>query len=112
MRRMQCSRGYPGPPSPQFGQPAPYGYQPAYQVQRSTNGLAIASMVLGILWIYWGGSILALIYGYVARRQIRERQQAGDGMAITGIVLGWVGVGILAIIIVVAVISTAVNSSG
>jgi hypothetical protein len=32
------------------------------------NGLAIASMVLGILWLYWIGSILALIFGLVARQ--------------------------------------------
>ena len=34
-----------------------------------TNGLAVASMVLGILWIYWIGSVLALVFGYVARNQ-------------------------------------------
>ena len=32
-------------------------------VTTRTNGLAIASMVLGILWIYWIGSILALVFG-------------------------------------------------
>jgi hypothetical protein len=28
-----------------------------------TNGLAIASMVLGIVWVYWLGSVLALVFG-------------------------------------------------
>ena len=32
--------------------------------------MAIASMVLGILWIVWIGSILALVFGYVAKSQI------------------------------------------
>ncbi|RKN44968.1 DUF4190 domain-containing protein [Streptomyces hoynatensis] len=67
-----------------------------------TNGMAIASMVLGIVWIYWVGSILALIFGYVARRQIQERHEGGGGMATAGIVLGWVGVGVLALVLVVA----------
>ncbi len=58
----------------------------------STNGLAIASPVLGIVWLGWVGSILALIFGIAARRQIRQRRQAGDGLAIAGIVLGAVGV--------------------
>ena len=31
------------------------------------NGKAIASMVLGILWLYWIGSILALVLGYIAQ---------------------------------------------
>jgi hypothetical protein len=71
---------------------------------RSTNGLAIASMVLGILWIYWIGSILALVFGYVAKGQIDRSggQQTGRGMAIAGIVLGWIGVGFLALFLVLA----------
>ena len=62
--------------------------------------MAIASMVLGILWLYWIGSILALVFGYVAKKQIRERGEAGGGMATAGIVLGWIGVGILAAVLV------------
>jgi hypothetical protein len=64
--------------------------------------MAIASMVLGILWIYWVGSILALIFGYVARDQIKRNGQQGDGMAVAGIVLGWVGIGILAAVLIIA----------
>lgn len=68
-------------------------------VQRPTpaprsNGFAIASMVLGILWVYWIGSVLALIFGYKARQDIAASngEQGGAGMATAGIVLGWVGV--------------------
>ena len=94
-----------GPPPGYGQQPPPYGqpgYGPGYGYPqpRSTNGFAIASMVLGILWIYWIGSILALIFGYVARGQIKAGNQQGDGMAIAGIVLGWIGVGILLLLIV------------
>ncbi|MGH3909384.1 MAG: DUF4190 domain-containing protein [Pseudonocardiaceae bacterium] len=67
-------------------------------------------MVLGILWIYWIGSILALIFGYVARSQIRERGESGDGMAIAGIVLGWIGIGILGLILFFAVVAAAVGA--
>jgi hypothetical protein len=64
---------------------------------RTTNGLAIAAMVLGIVWVYWIGSILALIFGYIAKGQINESagRQGGKGMAIAGIVLGWVGIATL-----------------
>jgi hypothetical protein len=94
---------------PPYGQPFPpqpygYGYPPP---PRRTNGLAIASMVLGIVWIYWIGSILALVFGYVARRQIRQRGESGDGMAIAGIVLGWVGVGALVLLFVVGFMASA-----
>jgi Domain of unknown function (DUF4190) len=74
-----------------YGQP--YGYPPV--VPQRTNGMAIASMVLGILWLYWIGSVLALVFGYIAKNQIRERGEGGAGMATAGIVLGWIGIGIL-----------------
>jgi hypothetical protein len=90
------------PPAPVFSAYAPYG---APVVQTATNGLAIASMVLGILWLWWVGSILALVFGYVAKGQIDRSagRQTGRGMAIAGIVLGWIGVAVLAIVIVFAV---------
>ena len=90
-----------GPPQGPYGPPTGFGghgYPPPYGYgypPRRTNGFAIASMVLGIVWIYWIGSVLALVFGYVARSQIRERGEGGDGMAIAGIVLGWIGVGVL-----------------
>jgi hypothetical protein len=74
-------------------------------VQKTTNGLAIAAMVLGIVWVYWVGSVLALIFGYIAKGQIRnsDGRQGGNGMAIAGIVLGWVGIGTLTLMIVLGV---------
>jgi hypothetical protein len=69
-------------------------------------------MVLGILWIWWLGSILALVFGYMARKQIRENHQNGDGMAIAGIVLGWIGLGTLVIVALVAIAGAGSGSSG
>jgi Domain of unknown function (DUF4190)/Protein of unknown function (DUF2510) len=89
--------------------PAPdVGYAQA-QAPRGTNGFAIASLVLGILWIYWIGSILALVFGYVAKSQIDGSQgrQGGRGMAIAGIVLGWIGVAILGLVIVLVIIGVS-----
>lgn len=107
--------GYPPPPPPDPGegpwpqlpqqpwpQQTPYGQPPP---SRSTNGLAIASMVLGIVWVWWVGSLLALIFGYIALRQIKRSNgwQQGRGMAIAGVVLGWVGVGTLVLFVVLAI---------
>jgi hypothetical protein len=71
----------------------------------TTSGLAIASMVLGILWIYWIGSIVALVLGYLSLREIRQSPQRieGKGMAIAGIVLGWIGVTTLLLAIAMGV---------
>jgi hypothetical protein len=47
-----------------------------------------------------------VILGHIARRQIRETGENGDGMALAGLILGYVGIGlsvIFAVIIVVVV---------
>lgn len=97
------------PPAPPAAQP--YGYvpptpvyaPPIYAQPTKTNGFAIASMVLGIVWVYWVGSLLALIFGLVATNQIKQSQgrQTGEGMAIAGIVLGIIGLAILLLLIII-----------
>lgn len=100
------------PPPPMQPPPPGYNYGPPQAQRQSTNGLAIASMVLGIVWIYWIGSILALVFGYMARKQIDQSggREGGRGMATAGIVLGWIGVGTLTLIVVIAVGSSIANS--
>lgn len=71
--------------------------QAVYAQQQGTNGFSVASLVLAILWIVWLGSVLALVFGYIAMGQINKTggRQGGKGLAIAGIVLGWIGVGTL-----------------
>tara|TARA_B100000959_G_scaffold218882_1_gene231066 strand:- start:677 stop:955 length:279 start_codon:yes stop_codon:yes gene_type:complete len=77
------------------------------QPQGGTSGLGIASMVLGIVWIYWIGSILAVIFGHVALSKIRKDPSIGGrGFAIAGISLGWTGVGILLLVVVSALVAS------
>ena len=89
-------------------QPVPYrpGAHPA--VQR-TNAMAVASMVCGISQIFFWflAGIPAIVFGHVARRQIRETGEAGSGMATVGLVLGYVGVlvPIIALITLVALLT-------
>ncbi len=75
--------------SPPPGQPAAAFSQ--------TNGLAIASVLLAVLWFAGIGAVLALVFGYRARRQIKNSAgtQTGSGLATAGIILGWIGITIL-----------------
>ena len=62
---------------------------------RQTSTLAIISLVFGLLgWSFvpWIGSLVAIITGHMARREIRAAngQLDGDGLAVAGLVLGWV----------------------
>ncbi len=66
---------------------------------RQTNSLAVVSLVAGILgWtlLPFLGSVVAIICGHMARGEIRRSQgmQEGDGMAIAGLVMGYLVVAI------------------
>jgi hypothetical protein len=37
---------------------------------------------------------IAAIMGHIARRQVQERNEQGDGFALAGIIVGWVTTGI------------------
>ena len=69
-------------------------------------GRAVASLVLGILWIRWIGSFLAVIFGHVALSQIKRAKgwKTGRGMALAGVVLGWIGMATLVLGLVGAMV--------
>jgi Domain of unknown function (DUF4190) len=90
--------GYQSPPVPGYwSQPPAPGFVPVTR----TNGLAIASLVLGILWLFWLGSLVGLVLGLVALKQIKARNQGGRGIAIAGVVLSvlWLVGFVVAIIV-------------
>jgi len=112
-----CHAGHPMAPEQQFcaacGAPRATGvvYVTTAPATR-TNGFAIASLVLGIVWIYGLGSILALVFGLVARSQINQSEgsQKGTGLAVAGIVLGIVGiVGLIALIVGIVLLAHNAN---
>jgi uncharacterized membrane protein len=74
----------------------PYAGVP-YAAPRRTNGLAIASLVCSCAGIFLLGipCVLGIIFGFVARSQIRRTNgaQEGAGLALSGIIVGFVFVG-------------------
>lgn len=59
-------------------------------------------MILGVMWLYGVGSILALIFGLIAKRQIRERGERGGALATAGIVLGIIGtIGMILLVVLI-----------
>lgn len=93
------SPGGAPPPGAPGGQPRP----------GSTNSLAIVSLILGITWLGWIGSIMAVVLGHVSLSQIKKTGQSGKGMAIAGLVLGYIGIltGALVLIFLVALANNA-----
>ena len=78
---------------------------------KQTSALAITSLVSGILgWtlLPFLGSLAAVITGHMARGEIRRSPDTleGDGMAIAGLVLGWVSlaIGLLTVLAIIGII--------
>jgi hypothetical protein len=70
-----------------------------------TNGLAIGSLVCSLCGFIPPATILAVIFGHVARRQIRGTGQRGDGLAIAGLIIGYIGVALWALIFIVGIVA-------
>jgi len=71
--------------------------QAAVPMNAPTNALAVVSLVFGILtWclVPFVGALVAVVCGHLARSEIRraprDAPQSGDGMALAGLVLGYV----------------------
>lgn len=85
---------------PQVYQQMPFG------AQRPTNGLAMAALICGLcqifFWVLTG--VPAIVLGHLARRQIRQTGEAGDGMALTGMILGYIGLALAVLFTVIIVL--------
>ncbi|TMR21227.1 DUF4190 domain-containing protein, partial [Nonomuraea turkmeniaca] len=83
------------PPSGGFGQPSggygPYGPPPQ---PRPTNGMAVASLVLGIIGLIFCGltSLPGVILGHIALNKIKRTGEEGQGMAMAGLVTSYITV--------------------
>lgn len=99
-------------------------FQPVAPATGKSNGKSIAAMVLGIVAFVPGFiitpfnvilSILAVVFGMIGKKEIAESGgvQGGRGMAVAGIVLGWVGIAFAIIAVIFIIIGVgALTMSG
>ena len=85
-----------------------YPDAPRPPLPRRTNGYAMAALACGAAQplTFMLTTIPAIIFGHVARRQIRETGEDGSLMATWGLALGWAGVAAIVLVIVVVVVAT------
>lgn len=80
---------------------------PAPVAQGHTNGTAVAALICGIAqFAFFPLFIPAIILGRSARRQIRVTGEQGDGLARAGLTLGYVGLALAVVGVVVFVFAT------
>ncbi len=103
------------PPAPVYGAPAPGYGAPAYGAPvgygqpgaaPKTNTFAIVSLVASVVGFFTGITFLVgIIFGHIAMSQIKKTGENGRGMAIAGLVVGYIGLllGIIAVIAFVGV---------
>lgn len=105
-------------------QPPPQGTEPGGWTQTpdgrwvhaapTASGKATAALVLGIVGLVLCPlvcSVLALVFGYQGRKEIDVSggRISGRGLAIAGIVLGWVGLVIWGLLVALGVIGAIVD---
>lgn len=119
----QPPAGQPGPTPPSYGTtpppygatPPPYGQPPAYQGQAyptaygygaypagpKTNTLSVFALIASIAGFIWLlpliGSVAGAIMGHLALGQIKRTGEKGYGMALAGVIVGWVGLALAVI---------------
>jgi uncharacterized protein DUF1707/uncharacterized protein DUF4190 len=78
-----------------------------------TNGFAIASLACGLAQLVFGplATIPAIVFGHVARGQIKRTGEQGAGLALAGLILGWAAV-ILGIVLVLGLAAVSVGTQG
>ena len=103
--------GYPLPSSGWGPPPGTAGPGGAPYAAPTTSGLAIASLITGLFfWCFVVPGIVSIVLGYVALEQISDSggRKKGRGLAIAGIVLGWVGLAVAGALVVLWFVSVLV----
>lgn len=85
-----------------------------------TSSLAVVSLIFGVLayvFLPGIGALVAVICGHSARSEIRRSPPGsieGDGMALAGLILGWIQIGcaIIAVAIAILIIAGAIAFHG
>ena len=69
----------------------------AFGLPPETSGKAIFSLVCGLLFLFLPLSVVAVVFGHLSLSEIRRSagRLTGTGLAVTGLVLGYIGVVLL-----------------
>jgi hypothetical protein len=95
---------YPPPP----GYPAP-GYAPMYVQSAQTNTMAILALIFAFVL-----APLGIVFGHMAKKQIKNTGEQGEGLATAGLIIGYIFTGIYIVVcgIYVVVLGALFSTAG
>jgi hypothetical protein len=79
----------------------------AFGLPPETSGKAIFSLVCGILFLFPLTAIAAVLFGHLSLSEIRRSagRLSGKGLAVTGLILGYVGVAFASVWLIIGAVS-------
>ena len=80
----------PQQPYPPYGAPVP---------AKPSDNKAIVSFVLSLVWVGGLASIAAVILGHLSRSEARKQGRAPNGLALAGLILGYLGIAATALMV-------------
>ena len=83
----------------------PYVDHPQFGPVQPTNTKAILSLVFA--FIFWP---LSIVFGHMARKQIRQSNESGAGLALAGLIISYVCLGFFVLVMLLLVIGLAATA--
>jgi len=109
-------------PAPGYAQAPGYTQAPGYAQAPSaapTNTMAIVSMISSIIgWFAFGSlCIVGVILGHISLKQLKTSGEGGRGMALTGLIMGYIGIagwviGLIIFLIVLGIAGASIAAAG
>lgn len=109
-------------PAPGYTQAPGYTAAPGYAqapAAAPTNTMAIVSMISSIIgWFAFGSlCIVGVILGHISLKQIKTSGEGGRGMALTGVIMGYIGIagwviGLIIFFVVLGIAGASIAAAG
>lgn len=109
----QYSQPSPPPPPPAYGQqqypqqpPAAPQVQVVYAAPRPTNTMSILALIFAFVF-----SPLGVVFGHIGLSQIKRTGEQGRGLAIAGLVIGYLGIAVIVLYLALIFFAIAIGFS-
>lgn len=92
----------------------PGGHGGVYTAQSPTNTMSLLSLIISCASIFTGGivAIVGVILGHIGLKQIKETGESGRGLALAGLIVGYVQVAFVVLFVILFFLLMLVGIAG